>query len=427
MFGVVVRPELQPLDHAIDGLTGLDVDTLHPHAAADTLVELRREQARLAAVEARLVDAVERTRPWAESNYRSTATWLAASDNTAVGEARARVRTSRRLRTMPATRAALAAGDITWAHAERLAELNAADTAAAFAEAEEFLVGQARSMRWTDFTKAAAYWLRLAREDTDPDPDKTDRERRRVSLHDGLRGTGLLDGELTPVCKATVGTELERLEHQLFEADWAEARVRLGAKATVADLARTPAQRRHDALMEMAVRSATAPADGKRPKPLVTVLVGYSRFQDVCELADGTVLSPVTVGSLLEEADIERIVFDGPSRVLDLGQARSFTGAARRAVEVRDRRCTGEGCDVPAHRCQVDHVLRYSAGGPTHPDNGKAKCGWCNRARERPRPPSTRPYPDDGLKYLELARARLRDRILHDPMWGDDALVLDEP
>jgi hypothetical protein len=33
------------------------------------------------------------------------------------------------------------------------------------------------------------------------------------------------------------------------------------------------AQRRHDALMEMAVRAMTAPADGKRPRPLVTVMV----------------------------------------------------------------------------------------------------------------------------------------------------------
>ena len=37
------------------------------------------------------------------------------------------------------------------------------------------------------------------------------------------------------------------------------------------------------------------------------------------ELADATVISPGEVVPLLGEADIERIVFDGPSRVIDVG------------------------------------------------------------------------------------------------------------
>jgi Domain of unknown function (DUF222) len=104
VFGIAQRPEIQPLDAAVDGLAALDVAALDAHDAADLLVELRREQARLAAVAAALVGVVDRARPWAESGYRSTATWLAASDNTAVGEARRDVRLARRLRTMPHTR-----------------------------------------------------------------------------------------------------------------------------------------------------------------------------------------------------------------------------------------------------------------------------------------------------------------------------------
>ena len=162
----------------------------------------------------------------------------------------------------PTTAAALAAGDITVAHARRLTILAAPDTLAAFADAEDYLVGQARSMRWADFTKACGYWLRHARKDRDPDPDKTDRDHRKVSLHDGLRGTGLLTGELTRTAKAEVRTELERLERHLFEVDWAAAKAIHGDATTVSDLARTSAQRRHDALVEMARRSATAPANG---------------------------------------------------------------------------------------------------------------------------------------------------------------------
>jgi hypothetical protein len=148
----------------------------------------------------------------------------------------------------------------------------------------------------------------------------------------------------------------------------------------------------HDALVEMARRALTAPKLGKRPRPLVSVLVGYETFAGrICELADGTVIAPGTVASLLDEALIERVVFDGPSRVIDLGHARSFTGAARRALEVRDRHCGHRGCDVPAERCQGDHIHPWSTGGATTIDNGQLRCGPHNRwSHQHPHP-----EPDD--------------------------------
>lgn len=426
MFGALRVEEVRAVGGAVDALAGLDPDALGDYELSDALVDVRRVQARLAAVQARLTGAVEARRPWADEGFRSTATWLAHSDNTSVEAARAEVRLARRLRSMPVTRAALAAGDITADHAHKLASLNGPATAAAFSASEEFLVGQARTMRWADFVRACGYWLRQARDD-DPDPDKADRDHRHVSLHDGLRGTGILAGELTPVAKATVREALARIERELFAADWAAATAIHGDATTTADLARTPRQRRHDALVEMAVRSATAPADGKRPRPLITVLAGYDAFGHICELADGTLISPGTAASLLDRAVVERIVFDGPSRVTDLGHARNFVGAARRAVEVRDRHCQGPGCHVLADHCQIDHIWRHSDGGPTRPDNGRALCGPHNRQRERPptraaRRPD-RPAPDrDSIEArmatLTLARRRIRDQVLHDPHHG---------
>ena len=422
MFGMVVTPEVQALDRVTDDLASLDVASMDARDAAAALVELRRVRARLAAVETRLVEAVDTGRPWATDGYLRTANWLAASDSSSLDDARADVRLARRLWSMPATAAALAAGDITAAHADKLASLNGPVTAAAFADAEEFLVGQARSMRWRDFVKACNYWRRLARVD-DPDPDEADRDHRHVTLHRGLRGTGLLEGELTATARATVGGELERIEAELFAADWAAAKEVHGEATTVADLARTPRQRRHDALVEMAVRSATAPAGGKRPQPRLSILVGYDAFKQVCELADGTLISPASAASLLDDAVIERIVLDGASRVLDIGHARSFTGAARRAVEIVERHCSGPGCEVPADRCEIDHIWRYADGGPTRPDNGQTRCGPHNRQRENPPPPARgRPFrpwtPAEGAAYLETLRRRIRDRLVHDPAWG---------
>ena len=421
VYGGIDTPDVQGLDAAVDVLAALEPADVDDALAATMVVELRRVAARLAAVEAALIDRVDTARPWVEDGYLTTGHWLASSDNAPVDHARSDVRLARRLRSMPTTAAALAAGDVTVAHARKLASLNGPRTAAAFAEAEEFLVGQARTMRWPDFAKACAYWLRLNTPD-DPDPDKADRDHRHVALHDGLRGTGLLEGELTPVAKATVGGELDRLERELFEADWAAAKQLHGDATTVADLARTTRQRRHDALVEMATRSATVPAGGKRPRPRVSVLVGYEAFKQMCELADGTLVSTATAASLLDEAVVERIVMDGASRVLDIGRARSFVGAARRAVEIVDRHCTGTGCDVPADRCEIDHIWRYADGGPTRPDNGQAHCGPHNRRREHP-PPLRRRHvppgtPAERTARLELLRRRTCDRLVHDPAWG---------
>ncbi|MGH9114142.1 MAG: HNH endonuclease signature motif containing protein [Acidimicrobiales bacterium] len=116
-------------------------------------------------------------------------------------------------------------------------------------------------------------------------------------------------------------------------------------------------------------------------------------------------------------------MFDGPSRIIDLGHARSFTGAARRAVEIIDRHCQGPGCHTPAHQCQIDHRWRHHDGGPTHPDNGQAACGYHNRHREQPKPRSPgRSVPDlapeQRAAHLDAAHARIRDQILHDPRLG---------
>jgi uncharacterized protein DUF222 len=232
-------------------------------------------------------------------------------------------------------------------------------------------------MRWVEFERVCAYWRQVVDPDGAEDRAGTDVARRRVDLFEGLDGTGNLDGVLTPVGRATVGEALERIEQELFEADWREARGRLGEAATVADIERTPAQRRHDALVEMAVRAMTAPRDGKRPRPLVTVLAGYETFAGrICELADGTVISPGTVAGLLDRAVIERIVFAGPSRVIDVGHQRLFTGALRRAIEARDRFCTGPGCDVPAADCDIHHSRPHSHGGPTDQTNAEPKCNF---------------------------------------------------
>lgn len=154
-------------------------------------------------------------------------------------------------------------------------------------------------------------------------------------------------------------------------------------------LSKAEAQRRADALVEMATRSRTAPKDGRRPVPLISVLVDYPTLAGrVCELAEsGTAVSPGSFVPLLDESLIERAVFTPASRIEVSATARLFTGATRRAIELRDRECTDPYCDGSRRKCQVDHIIPYADGGPTTQENGRLLCGFHNRLRNQRPPP----------------------------------------
>jgi hypothetical protein len=157
-------------------------------------------------------------------------------------------------------------------------------------------------------------------------------------------------------------------------------------------LARTDAQRGADALELMAKRASMVDgevADIHAPRPLITVVCGERSLAHLCETEDGTILDPHDLLRILKDADVERIVFDGPSRVVDVGvRQRFFTGATRRAVEVRDRECAHPSCHEPVTDADIDHVLEYSRDGLTVQANGRVYCAWHHRLRHKQdRPP----------------------------------------
>lgn len=268
-----------------------------------------------------------------------------------------------------------------------MARLRRDPTEEALRRDEAMLVEQARKLRFESFARAVTYWEQLA----DPDGVEVDeakrRSRREVYLDQSFGGVWLGQITLDPIAGAIVSDELRRLEQSLFEAEWAEARTALGRDPTVADLVRTPGQRRADALVEMATRSGTAPAGGRRPAPLFSVLVGYETLHGrICELAQGSVVTPGSLVPWLDEALVERAVFAPNHRVEVSATARLFTGAIRRAILLRDRRCTHPYCDVPACRCDIDHNLPYAAGGLTTQENGRVLCGSHNQLRNEHQP-----------------------------------------
>jgi hypothetical protein len=375
---------LTVLREAIDGL----MTTADAHCDGDSVVALHRELARLEALVTKVTSGFDASEEWAPAGARSCAAWVATETHLPTRETRRRVSLGRRLREATCTEAAFAAGDISLVHAQALCAARNSRTEKDFERDEELLVSYARDLRFEVFWRLLAYWEQHA------DPDGTDeaaeerRCRRDVSLTASFDGMFFGKLVLDPVSGSIVGTELERLEQQLFEADWAEARERLGREPVPSELSRRTGQRRADALVEMATRSRTAPSHGKRPAPLFSVLVDFETLAGrVLELTNGIVVTPGDLVSWLTKADIERAVFTPEGRVEVGRTSRLFTGGTRRAIEIRDRRCTHPYCDEPLDRCEADHIVPYSKGGATTQENGRLLCGFHNRLRVSRPPP----------------------------------------
>jgi hypothetical protein len=381
--------ELEGLTEAIDHLVASAADP-SVYADAESIESLHREMARMEAVTTQAVAAFDASGDWAFDGAKSASAWVATRCRLPKGESRRRAHLGRQLIDLPECKKAWSAGEINAAHVGTIAALSRDTTKEALERDEAMLVGQAKSLRFGQFTQAIAYWEQHADPDGTEEAAEKRRSRRDVYLTSSFNGTYLGKMTLDEISGAIVSGELARLEKELFEADWKEATEALGREPTVSELSRTSAQRRADALVEMATRSKTAPLNGQRPAPLFSVLVDYETMHGrICQLAEGSVVSPGSLLSWLDEAYLERAVFRPGGRVEVSATTRLFTGATRRAIELRDRECTHPYCDIPAHDCQVDHIIPYAQSGPTTQENGRLRCGFHNRLRnQRPPPPA---------------------------------------
>lgn len=374
---------LVALDAAVDALMGCDLDLPAEVIDAD-VIALDALRSRLAAVAARYHTRWVASLAWARDGSLSPTAALARRGRIDVRTARRQTTRASRLLDTPVVAAAFAAGELSVDQVDLLVGVRTFANRLAFARDEQQLVDHARQLDVAALAKVVKYWKQLADDDLTEDRAQRHRAERHVHINPSFDDSYVIGGRLDAIDGAIVATELRRLERLLFEQDWADLRAEHGDAATKDRLARTPAQRRADALRLMAERSAAHDDAQARPaRVLLSVYVDYPTLAGrICELANGTVVTPGQVAGLLSAADIERVVFDGPSRVIDLGvRDRFFTGGLRRAIELRDRHCTHPGCTVPAHDCHVDHIVEHAAGGPTTQANGRLLCPKHNRQR----------------------------------------------
>jgi Domain of unknown function (DUF222) len=398
------------LRRATSELLDIDAGALDDRGLHELIVQVQAERARLAVVTADLLAEWDGRRVWESDGSRSAANRLAGETHCSNRTARTEMTRARRIRQLPIARQAIIDGRLSADHLDLLGHINTPERRRWFERDEALLVDKCAELSFADAVRLTRYWVTRtdhdisdARNDDDPEPAAARQRHTASRLHASrtFDDTLALDGIFDPIHGTIIENELHRLSEE----------IRLADKA--AGIERSPAQRRALAMVEMARRSATAPADGRRPQPLFTVLVGEHTLDQLCELSNGAVITPNALLPYLTDALIESVLFDGPTTVIAVSAERTFTGAVRRAIQVRDRRCQHpSGCDVHADHCDVDHIVPVARHGITSQFNGRLQCPAHNRIH-RLHDHNATPKPERTITRLDELRARIRWRNRH--------------
>lgn len=396
-----------------DGLDELAADGVDPadsgeaRRLAEGLEAVRR---RLDSMGLELLRAIDQRGLHLADGHHSAKTMLRHVAALSPAEATTRARCADALDDLPELAARYAAGAVPTCSVRRVARAHANPRVrAALSAIDTELAGAAASWPVKQFEARLTDWVRLADADGTCDTNQRHHERRDARLVQQFD----LSWEVSGGCGAYQGAEL----HDIFKAfidaewrtDWDKARVEHGDDATVADLARTDAQRRFDALFEIFQRAAGHPPAGAGVSITTDVVIDVATFErslvalaggeaapaDLldpayrCGTIDGAPLEPVEATAMALVGHVRRVVVDAAGVVVDLGRrSRLFSGSARLAAILGDDGCYWPGCHVPATACQVDHVDPWhdpgrggDNGGSTSPANAGPLCGHHNRIK----------------------------------------------
>jgi len=357
------------MEHLLDELRSVEPGALDDPALKDLLCQLGRVRAGLDALEATAIAEMDRRGCYLTDGAVNTRVWLAHHTGVPRAVAGARVRLAKRLVRMPVMAAALAAGEVTEAHARALGRGLTSRTLEAFARDEAMLTDDARGLDADLFDHVITRWLAVNDQDGPEPRDATSALRASRTFGGRVR----IDGDLDADDGAELLAELDALYDALWQEDQA-------ADETDPCKHRTPAERNAAALAEMARRSSATHADdeeadtgsaaprGGRPRrrQLIAV-VEIDQHADglpaTGTLDDGTILPRSTIERWLCDCAIGRVLLQGRSRVLDLGQLTYTPSAAqRRALVARDRGCIVDGCDRRPRWCDAHHVVPFPEG-----------------------------------------------------------------
>ena len=325
------------------------------------------------------------------------------------------------LASLPATRAALGSGKISFSQARQIAYELRAVPADARAKIDALVEGLAERLGHAEpeaLVAQVAHAAMLARPDLALRREDRSVESGYLAISPYLDGSGgTFTGQLDATGLASLATAVQAEADQPADADQ-EPRAR--------------GRQRAEALVRICERSLAGGAEAEattRPRARMLVsldltdlaaLAKEAEATDLAELASGGArilwdllgagrLTPVATAAELCDAELQAVLFSG-ARPVAVGDARSTIPAkVRAAVIARDGGCRGPGCRAPASWCQVHHIL---AKGGHELWNLVLLCTRCHRRMHR-RPWKIKHRPDGliafthrGRTYTSAPRAR---------------------
>jgi Domain of unknown function (DUF222) len=299
---------------------------------------------------------------WRDDGATSMTAWLRHGTRQSGRQAATCAKTARRLRGLPVTAAAYREGVLSGGQIQAIV-VNVKDrTVGLFANHEAALVPELARLSVVETGTVMQDWARRAEAVLGDEPDRPVPER---SLHLSriLDGRRELSGSFDPEGGAVIATAL-----RLATTDDVDG-----------EPARTPAQRRADALVDMCRRFLDRQQDrrGGRHRPHINVMTTLSDLEQRGQgrLLDGSVLDATTLQRLFCDAGVHRVVAAGRSSILDYGTTtRTVPANLYNALVVRDRHCRFPGCDRPPEWTEAHHVRWVTRGGTTALDNLVLQC-----------------------------------------------------
>ena len=313
---------------------------------------------------------------------------------------------------------------------------------AQFAEFAGLFLGQAERLEHDDFADAIKHFVVQADQDGSFSDQKFHEDQRTASVRvdDGAvsvhasGGDPLRSVELKEIFDRAVAAEA----HKDFETRRAEH----GDDALAHPMPRSGDQRRFDAIYAIFAASVIAPANGKRPIPLVNIVIDPATSLEVlakyglidlevadvakvdptsrrCATSTGVAVHPDVALQAMFAGSVRRVMVDAHDVVINMGRTqRLFTGKARQAAQLLAVRCGFRGCDIAAEFCDVDHVNPWVDGGETDQANSLPLCGPHDRRKHRQQLRGRR----DRHGRIHLIRpdgSVIKPLNARDPEWAD--------
>ena len=372
---------IDAIGDALDGASDVPLWSLSDDEVQTLLADAHRLEARVHEVTLRLVAEVDRRELSKRVGGGSTTASLRCELNLTPTAAKQHVTLATALAgPLGLTREALAAGDISRAHAQVV--MKAMDTlpsglgTGALEKAERHLLGWCRRF---DPREVARLGRRLfevvAPEDAEQREakllEKQERDaarQRHLAIGSDGFGRHLLRGQFDSESAATIAAALDPLAKPL-------------PSTVEGPDTRTPGQRYADAFVELCRRQLTfgdlPTRGGEKPQVMVTIdLDKLMRSVGSGLLDTGDRLSVAAVRKLACDAQVIPALLGGDGQPSELGRSsRTFTAAQRRALGLRDGSgCAFPECDRPIAWCDGHHIRHWVDGGATDLSNGVLLC-----------------------------------------------------